>query len=199
MIKLTDIDKELLKEVADMHSVPQGSFNIRKNGQSIERKSDDEVSIVPKKDKSGIDIFVKPGVKNRSVHIPVIVTLGNFNDLVYNDFYIGKGAEVFIVAGCGIHNPTNQKSEHDGIHTFHLEEDCKVKYIEKHLGIGNNQGEKILNPTTEIYMKSGCQASPDGGYLPHLWLRGHRPDHRSHRCRPHRHRVPHRGQLRRPR
>ncbi len=157
MIKLTDIDKELLKEVADMHSVPQGSFNIRKNGQSIERKSDDEVSIVPKKDKSGIDIFVKPGVKNRSVHIPVIVTLGNFNDLVYNDFYIGKGAEVFIVAGCGIHNPTNQKSEHDGIHTFHLEEDCKVKYIEKHLGIGNNQGEKILNPTTEIYMKSGSE------------------------------------------
>ncbi len=157
MIKLTDIDKELLKEVADMHSVPQGSFNIRKNGQSIERKSDDEVSIVPKKDKSGIDIFVKPGVKNRSVHIPVIVTLGNFNDLVYNDFYIGKGAEVFIVAGCGIHNPTNQKSEHDGIHTFHLEEDCKVQYIEKHLGIGNNQGEKILNPTTEIYMKSGSE------------------------------------------
>ena len=157
MIKLTDIDKELLKEVADMHSVPQGSFNIRKNGQSIERKSDDEVSIVPKKDKSGIDIFVKPGVKNRSVHIPVIVTLGNFNDLVYNDFYIGKDAEVFIVAGCGIHNPTNQKSEHDGIHTFHLEEDCKVKYIEKHLGIGNNQGEKILNPTTEIYMKSGSE------------------------------------------
>lgn len=157
MIKLTDIDKELLKEVADMHSVPQGSFNIRKNGQSIERKCDDEVSIVPKKDKSGIDIFVKSGVKNRSVHIPVIVTLGNFNDLVYNDFYIGKGAEVFIVAGCGIHNPTNQKSEHDGIHTFHLEEDCKVKYIEKHLGIGNNQGEKILNPTTEIYMKSGSE------------------------------------------
>lgn len=157
MIKLTDIDKELLKEVADMHSVPQGSFNIRKNGQSIERQSDDDVSIVSKKDKSGIDIFVKPGVKNRSVHIPVIVTLGNFNDLVYNDFYIGKGAEVFIIAGCGIHNPTNQKSEHDGIHTFHLEEDCKVKYIEKHLGIGNNQGEKILNPTTEIYMKSGSE------------------------------------------
>ena len=106
MIKLTDIDKELLKEVADMHSVPQGSFNIRKNGQSIERKSDDEVSIVPKKDKSGIDIFVKPGVKNRSVHIPVIVTLGNFNDLVYNDFYIGDDCDITIIAGCGIDNKT---------------------------------------------------------------------------------------------
>ena len=157
MTKLTKIDKDLLKQVADMHSVPQGSFNIRKNGHAVERNSDEDVQIVPKKDKSGIDIFVKAGVKNRSVHIPVIITLGNFNDLVYNDFYIGNGAEIFIVAGCGIHNPTKQKSQHDGIHTFHLEENCKVKYIEKHLGLGNNQGEKILNPTTEIYMKNGSE------------------------------------------
>lgn len=157
MTKLTQIDKDLLKQVADMHSVPQGSFNIRKNGQSVDRKSDDEVTILPKKDKSGIDIIIKEGVKNKSVHIPVIITVGDFSDLVYNDFYVGKGAEVFIVAGCGIHNPSDKKSEHDGIHTFHLEENCKVKYIEKHLGIGNNQGEKILNPTTEIYMKNGSE------------------------------------------
>ena len=157
MTKLTQIDKDLLKQVADMHTVPQGSFNIRKNGQSVDRKSDDEVTILPKKDKSGIDIIIKEGVKNKSVHIPVIITVGDFNDLVYNDFYIGKGAEVFIVAGCGIHNPSDKRSEHDGIHTFHLEENCKVKYIEKHLGIGNNQGEKILNPTTEIFMKNGSE------------------------------------------
>ena len=157
MAKLNTIDKELLKQVADMHGVPQGSFNIRKNGQSVERKSDEEVSIVSKKDKSGIDIFVKPGVKNRSVHIPVIITMGDFDDLVYNDFYIGKDADILIVAGCGIHNPTNQTSEHDGIHTFHLEEGCRVKYIEKHLGIGNGQGGKILNPTTEIFMKNGSE------------------------------------------
>ena len=155
MIKMNEVDKELLKEIADMHSVPQGSFNIRKNGESIARNSTKDIEIVPKKDKSGIDIIVKEGVKNKSVHIPVIITVGNLNDLVYNDFYIGKDADVLIVAGCGIHNPTDQKSQHDGIHTFHLEEDCKVKYIEKHLGVGNGQGDKVLNPTTVVEMKDG--------------------------------------------
>lgn len=157
MVKLTKIDKELLQQVADIHGVPQGSFNIRKNGESIGRKSDEEISIVQKKDKSGIDVYVKEGVKNRSVHIPVIITVGNLNDLVYNDFYIGKDAEVLIVAGCGIHNPSNQQSEHDGIHRFHLEENCKVKYIEKHVGVGEGSGEKILNPTTDIFMKKDSQ------------------------------------------
>lgn len=152
---MNEVDKELLKEIADMHSVPQGSFNIRKNGESIARNSTKDIEIVPKKDKSGIDIIVKEGVKNKSVHIPVIITVGNLNDLVYNDFYIGKDADVLIVAGCGIHNPTDQKSQHDGIHTFHLEKNCKVKYIEKHLGVGNGQGDKVLNPTTVVEMKDG--------------------------------------------
>lgn len=152
---MNEVDKELLKEIADMHSVPQGSFNIRKNGESIARNSTKDIEIIPKKDKSGIDIIVKEGVKNKSVHIPVIITVGNLNDLVYNDFYIGKDADVLIVAGCGIHNPTDQKSQHDGIHTFHLEENCKVKYIEKHLGVGNGQGDKVLNPTTVVEMKDG--------------------------------------------
>lgn len=152
---MNKVDKELLKEIADMHSVPQGSFNIRKNGESIARNSTKDIEIVPKKDKSGIDIIVKEGVKNKSVHIPVIITVGNLNDLVYNDFYIGKDADVLIVAGCGIHNPTDQKSQHDGIHTFHLEENCKVKYIEKHLGVGKGQGDKVLNPTTVVEMKDG--------------------------------------------
>lgn len=155
MIKINEVDKQLLQEIADMHSIPQGSFNIRKNGESIARNSTEEIEIVPKKDKSGIDIIVKEGVKNKSVHIPVIITVGNLNDLVYNDFYIGKNSEVLIVAGCGIHNPTNEKSQHDGIHSFHLEENCKVKYIEKHLGVGKGVGEKILNPTTVVNMKKG--------------------------------------------
>lgn len=155
MIKMNEVDKELLKEIADMHSVPQGSLNIRKNGESIARNSTKDIEIVPKKDKSGIDIIVKEGVKNKSVHIPVIITVGNLNDLVYNDFYIGKDADVLIVAGCGIHNPTDQKSQHDGIHTFHLEENCKVRYIEKHLGVGKGQGDKVLNPTTVVEMKDG--------------------------------------------
>lgn len=157
MDKINQIDSELLEQIADMHGIPQGSFNIRKNGQSIARNSDSDIEIISKTDKNGIDIIVKPGVKNKSVHIPVIITVGNLSDLVYNDFYIGKGADVLIVAGCGIHNETNQKSQHDGIHTFHLEEDCKVKYVEKHLGVGIGSGEKVLNPTTEVYMKSGSE------------------------------------------
>lgn len=157
MDKINQTDSELLEQIADMHGIPQGSFNIRKNGQSIARNSDSDIEIISKTDKSGIDIIVKQGVKNKSVHIPVIITVGNLSDLVYNDFYIGKGADVLIVAGCGIHNETNQKSQHDGIHTFHLEEDCKVKYVEKHLGVGIGSGEKVLNPTTEVYMKSGSE------------------------------------------
>lgn len=145
------IDRELLMQIADIHKTPEGSYNIRKNGECVSRNSTSEIEIFPKKDKSGIDIIVKPNVKNKSVHIPVIITLGGFTDLVYNDFYIGKNAEVTIVAGCGIHNTGTKTSEHDGIHTFHLDKNCKVKYIEKHLGIGN-KGDKILNPTTKIFM-----------------------------------------------
>lgn len=157
MDKINQTDSSLLEQIADMHGIPQGSFNIRKNGQSIARNSNSDIEIISKTDKSGIDIIVKPGVKNKSVHIPVIITVGNLSDLVYNDFYIGKGADVLIVAGCGIHNDTSQKIQHDGIHTFHLEEDCKVKYIEKHLGIGNGAGDKVLNPTTEVFMKNGSE------------------------------------------
>ena len=156
MKKLNEIDKSLLGEIADMHTVPQGSFNIRKNGQSVIRVSTAEVEIVQKTDKSGIDIFVKAGTKNKSVHIPVIITVENLNDLVYNDFYIGRDADILIVAGCGIHNPGDKASRHDGIHSLHLEENAKVRYIEKHLGIGND-GDKILNPTTFIEMKPGAQ------------------------------------------
>lgn len=151
MGKLNKIDKDLLEKIADLHKIPAGSFNIRKNGEAIERASNKDIQIVPKQDKSGIDIIVAPNVKNKSVHIPVIVTVGGFSDLVYNDFYIGENAEVLIVAGCGVHNNTSEKSGHDGIHSFHLEKGCKVKYIEKHLGIG--EGEKVLNPTTYIQME----------------------------------------------
>ena len=149
--EINKIDRELLLSIADMHKIPEGSFNIRKNGESILRNSNSDIEIVSKKDKSGIDIIVKPNVKNKSVHIPVIITQTNLTELVYNDFYIGENADVTIVAGCGIHNPSTQKSEHDGLHTFHLAKNSRVKYIEKHLGIGN-QGEKVLNPETKIYM-----------------------------------------------
>ncbi len=153
MVKLSKVDKQLLEQVADIHEIPQGSYNIRKNGEMLARECDSDIEIVSKKDKSGIDIFVRAGVKNKSVHIPVIITVGGLSDLVYNDFYIGKDADILIVAGCGIHNPSQNKSEHNGIHSFHLEKNAKVKYIEKHLAFGQ-EGEKILNPTTKIFMDS---------------------------------------------
>lgn len=147
------IDKMLLEKVSDLHKISLGAFNIRKNGQVLDRKATKEIEIVPKKNKSGIDIIVKPDVKNKAVHIPVIITAGGLNDLVYNDFYIGKNADVTIVAGCGIHNTTSEISTHNGIHSFHLAENSHVKYIERHVGEGNGKGGKILNPTTKIYQK----------------------------------------------
>lgn len=147
------IDKELLEQIANLHSVPEGAYNIRKNGEALSRNSTSDIEIIPKKNKSGIDIIVRPNVKNKSVHIPVIITMGGLTDLVYNDFYIGENADVTIVAGCGIHNATDINSEHNGIHAFHLEKNSKVLYIEKHLGVGNGSGDKILNPVTKIIMK----------------------------------------------
>lgn len=145
---MDNIDKQLLSQVADLHDVPQGSFNIRKNGECLSRNSTSDIEIISKKDNSGIDIIIKPNVKNKSVHIPVIVTKGGFNDLVHNDFYIGQNADVLIVAGCGIHNSTDKTSTHNGVHSFHLKKGSRVKYIEKHLG----EGKSVLNPVTVIKM-----------------------------------------------
>ncbi len=142
----------MLEAVADLHGVPQGAYNIRKNGKGVERQSTANINIEPKTDKPGIDIIVKPGTKNESVHIPVIITEAGVEDLVYNDFFIGDDADVLIVAGCGIHNSGNKKSEHDGIHRFHIGKNARIKYVEKHYGEGEGTGERILNPQTEIYM-----------------------------------------------
>ena len=142
----------MLEAVADLHGVPQGAYNIRKNGKGVERQSSANITIEPKTDKPGIDIIVKPGTKNESVHIPVIITEAGVEDLVYIDFFIGDDADVLIVAGCGIHNSGDKKSEHDGIHRFHIGKNARIKYVEKHYGEGEGTGERILNPQTEIYM-----------------------------------------------
>lgn len=149
------IDKELLRQIADLHEIPTGTVNIRKDGQAIHTSSDSDITIVPKKNKSGIDIIVKAGVKNKSCHIPVLLTKADFTDLVYNDFYIGEDAEVTIIAGCGINCGGGKKSEHDGIHSFHLAKNAKVTYVEKHFATGKEEVEKVLNPTTKIKMKEG--------------------------------------------
>ncbi len=142
----------MLEAVADLHGIPQGAYNIRKDGEGFDRQSTANIIIEPKKDKPGIDIIVKPGTKNESVHIPVIITKAGVEDLVYNDFFIGEDSDVLIVAGCGIHNSGDEKSEHDGIHRFHIGKNARIKYVEKHYGEGDGNGEKVLNPTTEIFM-----------------------------------------------
>lgn len=154
---MNNIDKELLKTISDAENGEfQGAYNIRKNGQGIERKVTENINIVTKKDVSGIDIIVKENTKFEFVHIPVIITESGLKDVVYNDFYIGKNANVVIVAGCGIHNDHHKDSEHNGIHRFFLEEGAKVKYIEKHYGEGSGDGKRILNPVTEVYLKKGA-------------------------------------------
>ncbi len=149
-------DEKLLEEIADLHGIPEGSFNIRKNGKLLARNSDTDIEIVSKTDKDGIDIIVKPGVKNKSVHIPVLLTVGDFRDTVYNDFFIGDGAEVTIIAGCGIHNATCSDAEHDGVHTFYVGKNAKVRYVEKHVGTGDGTGKKKFDPVTKIYLKENA-------------------------------------------
>ena len=144
------LEKNLLKLVADIEKTPMGAYNIRKNGEGIERNTTANIDIVTKKDKPGIDIIIKPNTKKESVHIPVILTQGGITDVVYNDFYIGENADVVIIAGCGIHNSSCDTAQHDGIHTFHLAKGAKIKYIEKHYGEGEGTGDRILNPQTII-------------------------------------------------
>lgn len=159
--KLNQVDKNLLDKVLDKDIEKSEVYNIRKNGKSVERKTNENIDIVTKKDGSGIDIIVKENTAFGVVDIPVIITETGMKDVVYNDFYIGKNANVTIVAGCGIHNCGADVSQHDGIHRFYLEEGAKVKYIEKHYGNGDGKGAKILNPVTELYMKKDSSLQMD--------------------------------------
>lgn len=157
MDKMDRTDEQLLETIADLHGIPEGSFNIRKNGKLLARNSGTDVEIVSKTDKDGIDIIVKPGVKNKSVHIPVLLTVGNFQDTVYNDFFIGEDSDVTIVAGCGIHNDTCGNAEHDGVHTFYVGKNAKVRYVERHYADGSGTGKKVFDPVTKIYLKENAQ------------------------------------------
>lgn len=157
---MNSIESGLLKEVAGSDTF-EGAYNIRKDGQGVERKVTENINIITKSDKSGIDIYVKENTKNEFVHIPVIITQSGLTDVVYNDFYIGKNAKVFIIAGCGIHNDHHKDSTHNGIHRFFLEEGAYVKYVEKHYGEGDGDGKKILNPVTEVYLKDGSGLEMD--------------------------------------
>ena len=152
---MDEIQKELLKQVADLHEIPQGAYNLRVNGEGAGRNTTENIDIVTKTDKPGIDIYIKDGTKKESLHIPVLLSQSGLSEMVYNDFHIGEDCDVTIVAGCGIHNGGDKKSEHDGIHSFFIGRNSKVKYIEKHYGSGDGSGERILNPQTIVQIEEG--------------------------------------------
>ena len=149
------IQKRLLREVAGLHEMPEGAYNIRSDGQLAGRNTTANIDIVTKTDKPGIDIYIKDGTKNESMHIPVIIEKSGLQDLVYNDFFIGDDCDVTIVAGCGINNCGTQESRHDGIHSFFVGKNSRVKYIEKHYGEGNGRGTNVMNPTTIVELGEG--------------------------------------------
>lgn len=153
---IDEIGKSLLKEVADLDALPVGAYNVRVNGVSSERNTTANIDIVSKTDKSGIDIIIKPGTKNESVHIPVILSQSGMKEMVYNDFYVGEDCDVTIVAGCGIHNCGGGDSAHDGLHRFFVGKNAKVRYVEKHYGEGDGRGKRVMNPTTEVHLEEGA-------------------------------------------
>lgn len=154
-------DNELLEKITELNFDNNNAYNVRKNGKSIERNITDNVSIINKEDGSGIDIFVKDDTKYALILIPVIITESGLEDIVYNDFHIGKNAKVTIIAGCAIKNNSNKKSRHHGIHRFYLDDYAKVKYVEKHYGEGHGDGHKILDPVTELYLGEGSSLEID--------------------------------------
>ncbi len=150
---MDEIQKTLLEQIADLHEVPSGAYNIRSNGGLAGRNTTANIDIVTKENEPGIDIIIKPNTVHESVHIPVVLSQSGLTDMVYNDFYIGENSDVVIIAGCGIHNGGEKKSQHDGIHRFFIGKNAKVKYVEKHYGQGDGSGERIMNPTTEVTME----------------------------------------------
>ena len=154
-------ERELLRAVADLDSLPQGAYSLRRNGAGAALHSSECVTITRKEDKPGIDIHVRSAARGEKVYIPVVITDTGVEDLVYNDFYIEAGAQVEIIAGCGIHNDGGQESRHDGIHTFHVGKDASLIYTEKHYGQGDGNGKRVLNPTTVLHLEEGAQCTLD--------------------------------------
>ncbi|MBR3553360.1 MAG: SufD family Fe-S cluster assembly protein [Clostridia bacterium] len=153
---MTETEKHILKEVAALDALPVGAYNIRSNGVSAARNTTADIDIVTKEDVSGIDIIIKPGTKNQSVHIPVIISESGLKEVVYNDFFIGADCDVTIIAGCGISNCGGHDSRHDGVHSFHVGQNSRVRYVEKHYGEGTGTGKRLMNPTTVVHLQDGA-------------------------------------------
>lgn len=158
---MDNISMHVLEEVAGLHEIPEGAYNIRENGKSVGRNSTDEIEIVPMADGKGLDIKIKPGTKKKSVHIPVVISQSGLTEVVYNNFYVGDDCDVTIIAGCGIHNGGDATSSHDGIHSFFIGRNAKVKYVEKHYGSGDGMGKRIMNPETIVKMEEDSYMEMD--------------------------------------
>lgn len=158
---MDNVQKELLKQIAGLHEIPVGAYNIRTNGKTEARNSTEHIEIVPKEGSDGIVIKIKAGTKNESIHIPVVLSEAGLKETVYNDFYIGDDCDVTIVAGCGIHCGTDDSSEHDGIHSFFIGKNSKVKYVEKHYGSGDGKGQRIMNPETIVEVRENSYMEMD--------------------------------------
>jgi len=155
---LNAIDRQLLRTVAELEDLPKGAYNIRKNGKLLERQTSANIDIESNPEGTGIIVTIKPGTKNESVHIPVILSQAGLYDVVYNAFIIGEDADVTIVAGCGIHCGTSAPEGHAGIHEFQVGKNARVSYVEKHYAMGEGTGRRSLNPTTKIYLSKGASA-----------------------------------------
>jgi len=155
---LDAIDRALLKTVAELEELPKGAYNIRKNGKLLDRHVSANINIETNEDESGIIVKIKPGTKNESVHIPVILSQAGLYDVVQNAFIIGDDAEVTIVAGCGIHCGSSEPEGHAGIHEFRVGKRAKVTYVEKHYASGDGKGRRSLNPTTKVFLAEGAKA-----------------------------------------
>ncbi|MGI5912483.1 MAG: SufB/SufD family protein [Syntrophomonadaceae bacterium] len=152
------IDMQLLKTISDIKTIPLGAINIRKDGEPVLRQSSPNIYVGPNPAKNGLLVEIKPGTRNETVHVPVIVTRAGLHDKVYNTFIVGEDADVTIIAGCGIHNDSHSDSGHDGIHEIILKKGARMRYIEKHYGEGSGKGKRILNPTTNITLEKGAVA-----------------------------------------
>lgn len=152
---MDSIEKNLLAQVAELHEVPEGAYNIRLNGEKAARNTTANIDI-ESRDDGGINIIIKPFTKNESVHIPVLLSKSGYKEMVRNDFYIGEGADVTIVAGCGIHNCGTDTSKHDGLHTFYVGKNAKVRYVERHYGEGDGNGQNVMNPETVVHLEEGA-------------------------------------------
>lgn len=158
MNKVTD---ELLRIVSDFKGAFQGAFNIRENGQCAGRQSTKNIKIESRQDAPGLVIHIASATAGETVYIPACVTQSGIDDLVYNDFYVGEGADVVIVAGCGVHSDGEEEARHNGIHRFFLEKGAHVLYKEKHIGTGAGNGVRRIDPVTDAMLAEDASLEMD--------------------------------------